>query len=362
MTKDRPGTTATDFDLDNVSIYSRSKAPSMGSIQPRQSPSASMASVAESSAMQNYSSQILLHPMQRVWDDFKSRTSLERQVPRLLGLQRTQSMLKSFSAYILKQDSEESLTGYWCVLDTLYRYMFDRYSKADVAYLAAYDWLAALIEFSASEKFMSLFLHTLVGNLDASSFRYVLLINDLLSNFVWSKVDDVRHLASVLYPTLTDDELDQVVMGYTSWSENKTSASLISDYIINIILKWREPRFVETHSRLQLYVDETEVVDEARFHEACDAMIGSCDEMVRKRLYQEALEFAESKDNVKGGVPIHKLAQVISYLELVQIFRETGENDIHLNLSKYVPQTDEPSTLITYSVCLDMAKKLYTNK
>ncbi|CAD5111049.1 DgyrCDS400 [Dimorphilus gyrociliatus] len=362
MTKDRPGTTATDFDLENMSTYSRSKAPSMGSIQPRQSPSVSMVSVAESAGMQHYSSQILLHPMQRVWDDFKSRTSLERQVPRPLNLQRTKSMLKSFSAYILRQDAEENATGYWCVLDTLYRYMFDRYSKADVAYLSAYDWLAALIEFSASDKFMSLFLHTLVGNLDASSFRYVLLINDLLSNFIWSKVEDVRHLAVVLYPTLTDDELDQVVMGYTSWSENKTSASLISDYIINIILKWREPRFVETHSRLQLYVDETEVVDEIRFGEACNTMIGSCDERIRKRLYQEALEFAESKDNVKGGVPIQKLAQVISYLELIQIFGETGENDIHSYLSKYLPETDEPSCLITYSTCLEMASKLYTNQ
>ena len=34
-------------------------------------------------------------------------------------------------------------------------------------------------------------------------------------------------------------------MGYTSFSENKVSKNLVMEYVIYIILKYREPRFLE---------------------------------------------------------------------------------------------------------------------
>ena len=37
-------------------------------------------------------------------------------------------------------------------------------------------------------------------------------------------------------------------MGYTSFSENKISATLVSEYIVYIIMKYREPRFLEVIS------------------------------------------------------------------------------------------------------------------
>ncbi len=39
--------------------------------------------------------------------------------------------------------------------------------------------------------------------------------------------------------------METLHMGYTSYSENRISKQLVAEYIIYIIMKYREPRFLE---------------------------------------------------------------------------------------------------------------------
>ena len=45
--------------------------------------------------------------------------------------------------------------------------------------------------------------HVLVGNLDASCLRYILLMADFIDQVEWAEVEDFRAFASVVYPFLT---------------------------------------------------------------------------------------------------------------------------------------------------------------
>ena len=42
-----------------------------------------------------------------------------------------------------------------------------------------------------------------------------------------------------------EEDLETLQIGYTSYSENKTSKTLVSEYIIYCIQRNREPRFAE---------------------------------------------------------------------------------------------------------------------
>ena len=52
--------------------------------------------------------------------------------------------------------------------------------------------------------------HVLVGNLDASCLRYVLLMADFLDQVDWMEVEDFRAFASVVYPFLTVSGVNMV--------------------------------------------------------------------------------------------------------------------------------------------------------
>ena len=53
--------------------------------------------------------------------------------------------------------------------------------------------------------------HVLVGNLDASCLRYVLLMADFLDQVDWIEVEDFRAFASVVYPFLTVSGVNMVL-------------------------------------------------------------------------------------------------------------------------------------------------------
>ena len=53
--------------------------------------------------------------------------------------------------------------------------------------------------------------HVLVGNLDASCLRYVLLMADFLDQVDWMEVEDFRAFASVVYPFLTVSGVNMVL-------------------------------------------------------------------------------------------------------------------------------------------------------
>ena len=84
----------------------------------------------------------------------------------------------------------------------LYNFMKERYLVEDVMYLTMHDFLSSIIEYSGSNKLVQLLGHILVGNLDASCLRYVLMMADFVDLVDWAEVEDFRAFASLVYPFL----------------------------------------------------------------------------------------------------------------------------------------------------------------
>ncbi|XP_064602471.1 uncharacterized protein LOC135468255 [Liolophura sinensis] len=269
----------------------------------------------------------LIQPMNRLWDDFKSRTSMERAIPRPLSVERTLSLMEQFYAQLLWQDdyaSEEE--GYYSINDNLYRFMRERYLNDDVMYLATHDFLSSLIEYQATNKMVFLLCHVLVGNLDAACLRYVLLMADFIDTVDWREVADFRAFASAVYPFLIEDDLETLQMSYTSFSENKISSQLVSQFIVSIILKYREPRFLDMESKLlSLQSHDSGLISIKEFIEMMDNILPLSSDKLRRRLFWEA----ERQSSIGGSaqqIPILRVAQIASYLGLVQITSVVKEN------------------------------------
>ncbi|XP_038070672.1 citron Rho-interacting kinase-like [Patiria miniata] len=252
-----------------------------------------------------------------LWDDYKERTSLTRSIPKPLDMKRTLSIIGQFYGHALWQDEhaleDEPIVG---VLTGFYNYMADRYILPDVMYLCAHDFITALMEYSVVNKAIQIFAQILVGNLDAAVFRYLLVVCDLIDRVDWQYVEDFKAFATAIYPFLNEDDIDQLHLGYTSFSENKVSKALVYEYLMYIILKYREPRFQEIESKLlQRPGKELGLMSEKEFGEAVDAMSPLANEKLRHRLFAEAQ--AHCSEGPK--VAVMRLSHIASYLLLQQV-------------------------------------------
>ncbi|BFZ01755.1 hypothetical protein BsWGS_04794 [Bradybaena similaris] len=261
-----------------------------------------------------------VHTVQRLWDDYRHRTSIERTVPRSLDLERTRSILEQFFCYLVWTDDflthEEANLS---VLEMFYSFMLDRYCDEDVMFMAAHDFLSAVEKFSEQEKMFHLLEDVFVGNLDAACFRYVLLMCDFITLVTWQNVEDFRAFSSAVYPFLSDDDLESLQLSYTAYSENKISGQLIASFIIHIIQNQREPRFQYLENKLVEYgYSKQEQLKDNEFKAALDTLLPLCSEKIRQRLYLQS-ERAGEWEGITGTVPIKRLAQISGFLELQQI-------------------------------------------
>ncbi|KAK7110079.1 uncharacterized protein [Littorina saxatilis] len=259
----------------------------------------------------------MMHTMQRVWDDYRRRTNMDRSIPRPLALDRTRSLMEQFCAYIVHQDEyvEGDQQTIFSILDMLYNFMRGRYLVEDVMFLAVHDFLSSIIEHSGIDKTVQLLGHVLVGNLDASCLRYVLLMADFIDQVDWVEVEDFRAFASVVYPFLMEDDLESLQMSYTSFSENRISRQLVCNFLIHIILKYREPRFLDLENKLVPFQSsESGQLNDKEHKDALDGILPLCKERVRRRLFLEA-EKAVMMDGVLDAVPIMRLARILLLLK-----------------------------------------------
>ncbi|XP_059165212.1 uncharacterized protein LOC131947844 isoform X2 [Physella acuta] len=242
-------------------------------------------------------------------------------------MERTKSVMEQFLGFLLWTDeylTDQQASG--SILDLLYGYMFERYTVEDAVYMAAHDFLSAVVQHGAEDKMLQLFSNVLIGNLDASCLRYVLLVCDFISAVEWREVEDFRTFASAIYPFLNEDDFESLQMSYTSYSENKISKGHVASFIIHIILKYREPRFHDLENKLVAYqVSENGQLNEAEFKEAVDNLMPLSNERLRQRLYLQAEKAVES-DGIIKAVPIMKLAQISGYLALQQVTSVVKEN------------------------------------
>ena len=85
----------------------------------------------------------------------------------------------------------------------------------------------------------------LVGNLDGSVLRYLMVVADLVARVPWTNPIQARAFFSLMYEFLGDEELDALQLAYVSFAENRISPSHLFDFVLYLILKGREPRFQE---------------------------------------------------------------------------------------------------------------------
>lgn len=254
----------------------------------------------------------------RLWDDLASRSSVTRRIPRPLIKERVLSIIHQFYATLLWQDDfameEEQVVS---VLDVLHTFFMDRYIISDVAHLAMHDFLAGVVKYAQENQTVQVFAQAMCGTLDPVVIRYILLMNDFIDLVRWETVADIRPFAETVYPFMHEEDLEQFTMGYTSHSENKISKELVSEYLLYIILKYREPSFQDTEVKLLQHPgNRPGLMTDIEFTEAIDNICPLASERLRRRLFAESLEHMQDSDDC---VNVTRLSQITGYLALVQI-------------------------------------------
>ncbi|XP_071947755.1 uncharacterized protein [Antedon mediterranea] len=260
---------------------------------------------------------LTVNSFMKLWDDYKTRTSLLREIPRPMKLDHTLSIVAQYYADVLWHDeNSDEQSEKVSIIEGLYDFMFDRYLTNDVTFLVMHDFISSLIDNAVVNKHVQIFSHILVGNLDGAVFRYLLLIADLIDRVDWRYVEDFKGFIANIYPFLNEDDIDQLHLAYTSFSENKIRKDLVYEFFLYIVLKYREPQFHEIESKLlQHPAKETGVLNQQEFFDAMEVLSPLSSEKLRNRLFEEsALHYCE--DN---KVSVMRLSQIGSYLLLLQV-------------------------------------------
>jgi hypothetical protein len=205
-----------------------------------------------------------------------------------------------------EMDTENTLP----LLDSLHEFLLDRYLIPEVAYLACHDFICGIIRHSSTSLSLQLFGDQLNGHLDTASFRYVMLLCDFISLVDWESAQDFKPFATAIYPFLSEDDIEQMTMGFVAFTENRASKHLIANYIIYLILKHREPRIVECESRLLQHPGQRSgLLNEIEFTEALETLLPLTSYHLPRRLYLQS-----QADMPKGleAVPISRLSRILN--------------------------------------------------
>ncbi|XP_033102930.1 uncharacterized protein LOC117105765 isoform X2 [Anneissia japonica] len=304
----------------------------------------------------------------RIWEDYKDRTTLTREIPRPMKLDHTLSIIAQYYADVLWCDENaDEDTELVSIIDGLYDFMFDRYLTQDVTYLVMHDFITSLIENALVNKHIQIFSHILVGNLDGAVFRYLLLVADLIDRVDWRYVEDFKGFIANIYPFLNEDDIDQMHLAYTSFSENKITKDLVYEFFLYIILKYREPQFHEIERKLlQRPAKESGVLDQREFFEAMEALSPLSSEKLRTQLFKEsALHYSEN-----DKVSVMRLSQIGSYILLLQVApllrQKIAENvedarlhhQIQATLSKADIETSKQADIMSMTKLRNLARNV----
>ncbi|EDV22850.1 uncharacterized protein TRIADDRAFT_58487 [Trichoplax adhaerens] len=260
-----------------------------------------------------------------IWQDFNIRSTLSREISRPINEERVLSLVKQFYSYIVYRDEFHTEDVHPCTIsDSLYQFFYDRYLVWDVVYLSMHDFILGLETYAPTNKTLQLFVQELGGGLDPVCFRYILLNNDFIDRVNWQQAADFKEFAKIIYPFLTEDDLDQFIIDYISFSENRANKHIVCEFFLYAILKCKEPRILENESKLikvSATIPSCLTIDE--FIEAMENICPLVSDRLLRWLYAESAAFCQEPYN---AVPIPRCAQICSYLELLQlapVIRET---------------------------------------
>ncbi|XP_076812117.1 uncharacterized protein LOC143459041 [Clavelina lepadiformis] len=259
-----------------------------------------------------------------LWQDAKRRAGIDTSSSsavcgtRDLTLDRIFSLLEQFYASIVWKDNhfapgDEVST----VREYLYDFMSERYQEDEIAPTASYDFINAVVKYAPHDKIILILGLTLVGLVDGTVARYVHLMADLVDLVSWKEVQDFHAFAEAIYPSMHEDDLEQFVMEYTAFSENKISKTLVLNYIIHMITKSKEPRILDAESKLsKMPAKEKGLMSKEEFVNAMESVSPLANDTLLEKLVQECLLSVGS-----SLAAIKKLSCITAYISLSQVWQ-----------------------------------------
>ncbi|KAI8513727.1 hypothetical protein Bbelb_080510 [Branchiostoma belcheri] len=253
---------------------------------------------------------------QQIWADYRKRSNITRAVARPLSQERVLSIIEQFYATLVFQDDcgmdDEPTLSF---VDALYAFFSERYLDDEVTYLAMYDFLTGVVQQVNISRTVHMFALLLAGQLDASTMRYIVTVADLVEAVEWKEVRDFEAFAECIYPFLHEDEIETVSMSYQSFSENKISKTLVIEWIMNAILRGREPRMKDAEVKLFLHPGkEPGSMVEGEFANAMESICPLASDKLRMRLFAESLALLKA-----SSVDVSRLTPITGYLMFLQI-------------------------------------------
>ncbi|XP_029466355.1 uncharacterized protein LOC115096026 isoform X2 [Rhinatrema bivittatum] len=186
------------------------------------------------------------HDFSRLEGCFQTHLVSRREALRIISLDRCLSFTQRLLATLLWEEEHEFEAKPGFSIQAILSALFNtHYTSQEIGSLALQDFLAALQKYAPVNKVIALLGHVLCGTLDPSVLRYALLIADLLTSVSLVAVGDFRVFASQVYPFLQEDDLQNLALEFSAFSENRMSGQLLLEYILKLILQDSEPLFRE---------------------------------------------------------------------------------------------------------------------
>ncbi|XP_029466356.1 uncharacterized protein LOC115096026 isoform X3 [Rhinatrema bivittatum] len=192
------------------------------------------------------------HDFSRLEGCFQTHLVSRREALRIISLDRCLSFTQRLLATLLWEEEHEFEAKPGFSIQAILSALFNtHYTSQEIGSLALQDFLAALQKYAPVNKVIALLGHVLCGTLDPSVLRYALLIADLLTSVSLVAVGDFRVFASQVYPFLQEDDLQNLALEFSAFSENRMSGQLLLEYILKLILQDSEPLFREALEQKQ---------------------------------------------------------------------------------------------------------------
>ncbi|XP_069468007.1 uncharacterized protein [Ambystoma mexicanum] len=254
---------------------------------------------------------------------FEKHLLYRREEPRGMSLGLCRSFLEQLIAALLCE--EERGMKIRCgesVQQVLSRLLHEHYLLEDVSSFGLQDVLAAVWKYSPACREIAVLGRVLNGELDPSVLRYIVLMADLLNSVSLLAVLEFKVFVAQVYPFLQGDDLENIILGYSSFSENRISRHLVMEYLLKLILQNSEPLFLENEDTLKLYskTQAGHLISE-ELSAAIEDLAPFSSEPLRKSLVQQ------SKASLrKATIPTRHAAQITSYLMVLQQSRVQKEH------------------------------------
>eukprot|EP01135_Chromosphaera_perkinsii_P007222 Nk52_evm30s745 gene=Nk52_evmTU30s745 len=256
---------------------------------------------------------------EQIWEDFRQQlgTSLNRIRPRDLSLDQLSAIIESFCLNILRQDEDSTSSlevggdgNIPTFSSYFYGYLQDRYMFFETSVMVAYDIFLSVQKYIDESKFIELFARTLSGSIDQGMWRYLLLVQKILSLNPMNTMEDFKAFIVKIYPFFSEDEVEEFSLEFVAWSENRVSKNLLQDYLLSLIIKGKDPRTKWCLGKLAKHdVLGHKYLAMDEFGDALDMLTPSISQRMREKYYLTAETYLNTKDRV----PLERLAEICTY-------------------------------------------------